>query len=736
MMKKSFLYVSLALLCLSCARQLEEPMASSRQLFTVTASISDAMKVSIDGAGKTAWESGDAIGIFVNGKIVKCDLVSGAGTQTATFSSDIDVRGKNINGVAVFPYDESLTLNGKALTVKIPSSNSEGTGYPSPMAGKLQNDGTYAFRNIAAILRVQYTNLPSVAQSVKVTASDNTISGTFTLQDYETSNLTLDASTSGGKVLWYYLPKRRPDHEAYVDFPIPAGTLSSFKVELIDVANNVIDTKNSNAKVFTAGFVKPMDKINIPGDRINVEWIWDSGSLPQFRSNIPAIDDNGNVYVTSNEGALYKVDNNGHLVWRTSLGMGGRVETSPSVEKDGSTIYIAGGQDGAGMLYAVGSDGKIKWTFYDYPWASVSTQRNYWQSFIGVGTDNLYVPVGSLCTLMAVRKSDGARVCYGTGSTDGARSGIDGPGSGCAVGLGGTVTMMTLTGAYSWSKSLLDAPNATSPSFGKFATWGYQDLWPGWSSFQYDKQGVVAAKKGPSSGIDVIISCAQEAYGRIDICCYPASFVTSNTLKRHDDSTLKYYWRRQMGNNSGDAAAPQMQDQGGIVMGHENLVVIVPVKNRSGASDPKIGNGGLYTAWVGRYDQIGDGGTTCWRVTVPENVSGAAAVDNNGNVHFATDKYYYIVKPNTADGGSYQILYKADIRNLLLASGKLEYFNYTGVWSSVKIAKGGRIYLNVNLSSSRGVTCCFTYPGVTGPDATSSWPQKGSDQYNSSTQQL
>jgi hypothetical protein len=136
-----------------------------------------------------------------------------------------------------------------------------------------------------------------------------------------------------------------------------------------------------------------------------------------------------------------------------------------------------------------------------------------------------------------------------------------------------------------------------------------------------------------------------------------------------------------------------------------------------------------------------DGGSASWRVTTPgEDVSGAAAVDNNGNVHFATDTYYYIVKPN-ALSDSYEVLDQIHLKNFIMASG-LDFpqnekgESYTGVWTSVKIAEGGRIYLNVNLSSTRGVTCCFSYPGVTGPDKTSSWPQKGADQYNSCNQQL
>lgn len=736
MMKKIIFHMLLALVPLSCARIQEAGVDSfpAAERTFVRASIAQT-KVAVDAAGKTSWEEGDEIGIFMDGRIVKFTLSEGAGTADGVFSTEQDLRSAIANGVAVFPYDNSLTLSGRQITVKLAASAADGETLPAPMSGVLQADGTYAFRNVAALLRLSWTNLPSLAEYVKVTA-DKSIAGTFTLADYATSTLSLSSSGSG-KSVSAYLPKRRPGNAASVDIPIPSGTLTSVKVELYGADGSLIDSRTtSSEKSFTAGFVKPLQAVSLSGDRLKLEWVFDNG-LPTFRSNVPAIDNQGNVYVSTNEAAVYKLGNTGRLLWRTSIeGVGGMVETSPSVEADGSAVYFAGGQDGNGQCCALNADGSVKWTLTNYPWGA-SSNRNFWQSFIGVGSDNLYVPVGTLCTILSVKKTDGSRVAYGSGKADGSSGNLFGAGSGCAVGLGGTVSYMTTKGGgYTWSKQLLDNPNKESVSQGKYALWGYQDLFKDWGAFKAscDKQGIVATKKGPSSGVDVIISCGQEEKCRMDVVCYPASYGTGNTLKRHDNDQLAYLWRYQIGSNTQDAAAPQKQDQGGIVMGHENLVVIVPMKNRSNATDSGQGHGGLFSVHIGRNPA--DGGWACWRVSIPEDVSGAAAVDNNGNVHFATDKYYYIIKPNTNSGGSYQILAKESIRNLLLSDGHLDDCSYTGVWSSVKIAQGGKIYLNINIDNNRGVTCCFTYPGVTGPDTTSSWPQKGADQYNSCNQQL
>lgn len=731
-MKKRFILSALVVFSfLACTKQEIEQSDAPQYKYTIKADIEMA-KVSVDAAGKNTWCNDDAIAVFFDGKPVRFDLADGAGTSTGMFACEDDLRGKTINGIAVYPYSTSVALSGDQVTVNIPSSwAAENT--PAPMTATATEEGIYTFRNVASILRVQYSNLPPEAKTLKLTAS-NTICGNFTLSNASSATMAIP-STTNNNVVNVTIPAARPTGDAYVDVPVGAGSLSSIKAELLDAWGTTINTTNSSSsKSFTVGHVKPLKPITLTGDRMKVEWIWDQGALPTFRSSFPAIDDNGNVYVSTNEGALYKLDRNGSLLWRTALNnMAGKVETSPTVEPDGSAVYMAGGQDGTAALYALSADGTIKWTFNDWPFTG---NRNFWQTIIGLDGDNLYVAVGSMCTLLTINKETGARVSYGAGVKGGAQGGLAGPGTGVAIGLEGTVSFHSNNGAFTWNKSLLDNPTMTNETFGKYALFSYQDLWPGWGGFQHDKHGVIAAKKGPTLGKNVIISCNQEKYGRIDVVCYPATFGKDNELVRHDNSTYVYHWRHQIGINDNSTQSPGMQDQGGIVMGHENLVVIVPMKYRAGTDYPNITQAGLYSIWVGRHDGT-DGGTTCWRVNLGEdNVSGAAAVDNNGHVHFATNGVYYIIEPNTASGGSYKVKARIPMKELLLASGKIGDFDYTGCWSSVKIAKDGRIYLNINISSTRGITCCFTYPGVTGPDPTSSWPQKGADQYNSCKQQL
>ena len=727
-MKKFLSGFLLAIICISCTSELQEESLDTKGT-VICAHLSPVGKASVGETGKVSWEEGDEIGVFVDGKIVKFTLDEGEETPDGTFSSELYISGRSFDGVAVYPYDESLTLEDGKVTVRLHSESERGKALPAPMAASLQENGSYMFRNVASLLRIQYENLPSMAEKVRCTASSS-ICGLFSLPTDGTASITVTSATTDN-VVTAYLPVVRPDNSAYVDIPMPEGTLSEIKAELLDVNDKVIDTRTTTGKTFIASVIKPMEAVTLPGERLNVEWIWDKGNLPTFRGSFPAIDDNGNVYVTSNEGTVYKIDSSGELVWSAALdGIGKNVGTSPSVEPDGSAIYFAGGQNGEGSLYALDGSGAVKWMFSDYPWDGINKKRNYWQTVIGVGQDNIYVPIGSLCALVAVNKTDGSLTGYGCGTADGGQGNMPGAGSGCAIGRSGTVSMLAKSGAFNWNKSLLDYP----AEGGKFAPYGYHDLYDGWGDYSSDNQGVIAASY-LTSGENIIISCSQESKGRIDVQYYPAAYAKDNTLKRHNTSDLAYYSRHQIGTNTNDSKAPAMQDQGGIVMGHDNTVVIVPMKYRSGASaDDKIGNGGLYSVWIGRSNA--NNASACWRVnTGKENVSGAAAVDNNGNVHFATDKYYYIIKPNTNSGGSYEVLEQVHLRNLLAGTGLIDDFDYTGCWSSVKIDKNGKTYLNLNIDSKRGITCCFSYPGVTGPDETSSWPQKGADQYNSCNQQ-
>jgi len=69
------------------------------------------------------------------------------------------------------------------------------------------------------------------------------------------------------------------------------------------------------------------------------------------------------VYVpasTPNGFILYAINSNGTLLWEKTFPSLGDCHTTPAVGKDG-TIYL-----GADYVYAINSDGSIKWKYSDW----------------------------------------------------------------------------------------------------------------------------------------------------------------------------------------------------------------------------------------------------------------------------------------------------------------------------------------------------------------------------------
>ena len=88
--------------------------------------------------------------------------------------------------------------------------------------------------------------------------------------------------------------------------------------------------------------------------KVYEKWHTNIGSLV-FSS--PAIDNNGTIYIGSNDWYFYAINSNGTRKWRYKTG--GGVSSSPAIAEDG-TIYV-GSDDG--KLYAIYPNGTKKWVF-------------------------------------------------------------------------------------------------------------------------------------------------------------------------------------------------------------------------------------------------------------------------------------------------------------------------------------------------------------------------------------
>jgi hypothetical protein len=401
---------------------------------------------------------------------------------------------------------------------------------------------------------------------------------------------------------------------------------------------------------------------------------------------------------------------------------------------------------------------------------------------VGKG-NNVYVQVNGLKTLLSISKSDGTTVAYLASDKNGTNLNRWGAGS-VAISDVGTVSVQTQQGSYTVKQSLLDAPTQTHATYGKYAPYAYHDLWPrGWNMFWVEdgramdlngsvSQGVICGMKGKTSGRHIAVSCAQETNHRMNVYCYDTDAVRDTLLYRQlevrtepesaEKEDIKNYWwknyacwRYQLGQNTDDKNAPALQDQGGIIFGHNDLEILVPMKYNATAKtglddkDRSFDPAGLLSIWVNRafYDERAKN-TSSWRFNITKEktatshcveelpeVSGSPAVDNNAWVHLASREHYHIFSAEFLNPWTITLKEQVSWEDVLLTSGIRDVASLqTNVWSSVKLSDDGRIFVAVNVENSGvpgGILLCLSYPGVTSADASSSWPQKGADARNS-----
>ncbi|MBU1179532.1 PQQ-binding-like beta-propeller repeat protein, partial [Patescibacteria group bacterium] len=78
--------------------------------------------------------------------------------------------------------------------------------------------------------------------------------------------------------------------------------------------------------------------------------------------SMPAVADDGTVYIGSDSGIFYAVNPNGTLKWKYTLDPVRQIGGSPVIGADG-TVYFSTIFASTNSLYALNSDGTLKWTF-------------------------------------------------------------------------------------------------------------------------------------------------------------------------------------------------------------------------------------------------------------------------------------------------------------------------------------------------------------------------------------
>ena len=425
---------------------------------------------------------------------------------------------------------------------------------------------------------------------------------------------------------------------------------------------------------------------------VKLKWVG-AHVLGEIRSTAPAVSDDNNVYMTSNDHYLRKFSAaTGEQLWEFDLwtsadgdSPSGNTHTTPSIDTDG-TVYVGTGDTSGkiGRVYAINPDGTKKWV------VAGDAEKGFWNKgqaskprinylTCAIGENHIYMGNGgSTGSVLAVDKNTGYRVGYVANADN-----SGGPSGGVSAGI----ALANNTLIWAGGKNGLFGASASALNTGGNVMWAWQIYSSG-----NDK---------PSENMNA--SVAVDATGTIyGIATFPS--IGSSAFAIGSDGVEK--WRTSLGNVG-------TLDQGGVVIGLDGSI-IVTVKRAPGEAT------GVQ-----------------WHYGVPEDVSGCAAIDQAGNIHFGTQSgNYYIIKPEASEE---QLILKKDLAALISESDSPLKDNWEAgigkIWSSPTIGPDGTIYIGVThtVDPSKSVLIALEDEGITGC-AASAWPMKGKDSRHTSAQ--
>lgn len=441
---------------------------------------------------------------------------------------------------------------------------------------------------------------------------------------------------------------------------------------------------------------------------IELKWIGQQ-YLNDIRSVSPAVDNDGNILMTSEDHILRKFSKTDGAqlwsfdLWNTADGVlpEGNTLSSPSIDTDG-TIYVGSGNTSnkVGRFYAINSNGTKKWLI------SADLTNGFWNSAGGtptpriqyltaaVGANSVFIGnTGTTGSVLAINKANGTRRGYVTNA-----AGTGGPTGGVSTGV-----LLTKSNNLVWYGGTYGLFMASATSLEAGITPYSWDLWLNPSENRAEQSVAASMAISADGTIYGLASFNANAFGG------PSAFAVNQ------DGTVK--WKTSL--NCG------VLDQGGVVVDKDDKVYVT-MKATLGES-----NGGV-AALNGQTGEI------IWKYAIPEDVTGTPAIDQTGNIHFATDKgNYYIIKN---DGSADPVIVKQDLTALIIdsestyASGWVR--GKAKCWSSPVITENGTIYVGITNTETRSksLLLALKHQNVTGLQEGAPWPMKAQNRRHTNVQ--
>lgn len=487
------------------------------------------------------------------------------------------------------------------------------------------------------------------------------------------------------------------------------------------ISLNVTDSKgNKAAKPKSKTYAVSAAPVEDKGD-LSIAWYVDFGDDGGgVRGSSPAIDDAGNVYITtsvSGKGQLRKVAADGKSY--TSIAIANAPKNtcmSPAIDAEGN-VYAGGGSDAGGSVHKYSADLADLWSAVFWNKGAEAKPKMWYGAPVVTGDYVLVANAGSTGTVGAVSRADGTRISYITSPEGG------GPNGGCrqapAVSKDGYVWQACAAkGVVGTTLARLQAAGPVVYDF--------------FAAAVTNAEGTEILADVTCSGSDRQAQAVVSVNGQ-NWCAGVSSPEGSNPriylLGKGDGNATgsctieaKQFVINETNTSIANTTA---QDQGGVIVGANGEVI---VNLKAGA----VEDGGIVAVDPATM-------TLAWEFRIAESVSGAPALTKEGNVVFGTDMgSFYVVKPNLATKKA-ELVAKADVVALIKEAGMTfaEGFENQNIkmWSSVTIGDDGKMYIGFqkNDEQTRSGLLCLASSAVTGP-GNSCWPMFGVDRKHSGVQ--
>lgn len=731
---KKILLIAMAVtaITVSCKRETKTPDGNGHNPGTQDGGV--ALQLWARSPEGLVWSEGDAIGLYSSDDFnarFEVDYLEEGKEDRARFAGKISDDAQVFG--AYYPYDSDAGEKFDALRVSIPEEVKHGDAPAVFALAPYDGEASIAlsFTSKLAVLKVVFSDVAGSAveglelQDITITGQRNMV-GLYAANLIQPSQML--AALNGSDVLVFDMKGETLTEGLEASASIAATWKGGDRVG-ISINGGEFSTEAVIANAVEEGSEVALQvNASVFNPKITLDWvspalgIEEGYATSEIRSNYPAVDNSGNVYVQISRGApkLYKLSpEDGSVLWAADLGYTPDNNTSPSCEADGSVVYALGGSSGSGRVKAInGTDGSIKWEFLPEKFfGNGSTPApNFNQVAPAIGPDCIYVGnAGTTGTVLAIDKNTGVRKAYVSGAANGTGGPAGGAMSGVSITAGGEVAWFANYGIFTADMAKLDAPALSHATYGAYVPWA-QRFWHGWS-YNSSRSGVACSKV---DGVDAVwalgIEKASSGAYHMHVLCAKVS-----SGKELNENNKAFFLDKKIENITN-------QDQGGIVIGPRGEA-IVALKGTPGSIKGVMPDGSI------AYSYSLPGG---------KDVTGACAVDNNGYIHIVGDNsgrsdYYAIVKPDYG-GGNCEEVAVSDLNALLKDSGAdLGTAEYIRAWTSVVLGNDGKIYLGVTARNDEGSTMQarvlrLSYKETTGPSAVSPWPQRGADAAHSGNQ--